>query len=204
MSDRARPRARLFVAFWLSGLAAIFYQLIWQRVLLGIYGVEIEAATIVVAAFLLGLGVGSLAGGWLADRGPWSPLATAAALELAVAACGASSVPVFRAIGMSTIDVGPLGMWATIGAMLLVPTALMGATFPLLSAHAIRATHNVGGGLGGLYAANTLGSAAGALIAVLLVVAPLGQQGTAECAAILNLIVAAMLLAEHRRSKATA
>jgi predicted membrane-bound spermidine synthase len=61
-------RLALHAAFFLSGAAAIIYQLIWQRVLLGLYGSSIESVTVVVTAFMVGLGVGSLAGGWIADR----------------------------------------------------------------------------------------------------------------------------------------
>ena len=57
------PVAAIFV---LSGFAALVYQVAWQRALFTIYGVDVESATVVVTAFMLGLGLGSLAGGeWL-------------------------------------------------------------------------------------------------------------------------------------------
>src|SRR3954462_9024485 len=73
--DDARPadalaqRIRLLcVLFFFSGFPALIYQLVWQRALFRIFGVNIESVTIVVTAFMLGLGLGSLAGGWLSKR----------------------------------------------------------------------------------------------------------------------------------------
>ena len=53
----------LCVLFFFSGFPALIYQLTWQRALFRIFGVNIESVTIVVTAFMLGLGLGSLAGG---------------------------------------------------------------------------------------------------------------------------------------------
>ena len=50
----------LCVLFFLSGFPALIYQLTWQRALFRIFGVNIESVTIVVTAFMLGLGLGSL------------------------------------------------------------------------------------------------------------------------------------------------
>ena len=51
----------LCVLFFFSGFPALIYQLTWQRALFRIFGVNIESVTIVVTAFMLGLGLGSLA-----------------------------------------------------------------------------------------------------------------------------------------------
>ena len=67
----------LCVLFFFSGFPALIYQLTWQRQLFLIFGVNIESVTIVVTAFMLGLGLGSLAGGWLSDRRGISALALA-------------------------------------------------------------------------------------------------------------------------------
>jgi MFS family permease len=66
-SDRV-GRCVLFGLFFLSGAAALIYQTAWHR-LLGLFaGADTIAAALVVGAFLLGLGVGSLAAGLYADR----------------------------------------------------------------------------------------------------------------------------------------
>src|SRR5262245_57918455 len=56
------------ILFFASGAAALVYQVIWQRVLGIVSGVHIYSVTMIVAAFMAGLGVGSLGGGRMADR----------------------------------------------------------------------------------------------------------------------------------------
>ena len=60
--------------FILSGISALIYQLVWQRALLTIYGSNVESVAMVVAAFLAGLGIGSIAGGWI-SKSARAPLA---------------------------------------------------------------------------------------------------------------------------------
>src|SRR5216683_1405995 len=58
------------VLFFFSGMPALIYQIVWQRVLFAIYGVNAESVAIIVSAFMLGLGLGSLVGGRLSARFP--------------------------------------------------------------------------------------------------------------------------------------
>src|SRR5262249_8770398 len=73
----------LCLLFFFSGFPALIYQLTWQRALFRIFGVNIESVTIIVAAFMLGLGIGSLAGGWLSQRSRIALLPLLAGIELA-------------------------------------------------------------------------------------------------------------------------
>jgi MFS family permease len=56
------------VLFFASGAAALFYQIAWQRTLFGWYGVDLDSVSVIVSIFMLGLGVGAIVGGWLADH----------------------------------------------------------------------------------------------------------------------------------------
>src|ERR1700745_1209917 len=85
----------LCVLFFFSGFPALIYQLTWQRALFRIFGVNIESVTIVVAAFMLGLGVGRLAGGWVSQRRALPLLPLLAAIELMTGAFGFVSLAVF-------------------------------------------------------------------------------------------------------------
>ena len=58
-----RSQFWLYVLFFLSGFPALIYQIVWQRALFPMYGVNVESAAVVVTAFMLGLGLGSLFGG---------------------------------------------------------------------------------------------------------------------------------------------
>src|SRR3982074_1249027 len=78
----ARWTRMLCMLFFFSGFPALIYQLVWQRALFRIFGVNIESVTIVVTAFMLGLGLGSLVGGPLSKRRSIPLLPLLAALEL--------------------------------------------------------------------------------------------------------------------------
>src|SRR5260370_3018222 len=76
------------VLFFFSGFPALIYQLTWQRSLFRIFGVNTESVTIVVTAFMVGLGLGSLAGGWISKRDDVKPLLLLGLIELLTAAFG--------------------------------------------------------------------------------------------------------------------
>jgi hypothetical protein len=63
-SAETSPYRAIVAIFFASGFAALFYQIIWQRALFTIFGINVEAVTVVVTV-LFGLGFGSLFGGWL-------------------------------------------------------------------------------------------------------------------------------------------
>ncbi len=85
----------LYAVFLLSGFAALLYQLVWQRALFTIYGIDITSVTVMVTVFMLGLGVGSLVGGELSRRAPRSALRIFALVELGAGAFGVFSLPLF-------------------------------------------------------------------------------------------------------------
>jgi len=58
----------VYSIFVLSGFSALLYQVVWQRALFAIYGINVESVTVIVTAFMLGLGVGSLVGGEVSKR----------------------------------------------------------------------------------------------------------------------------------------
>src|ERR1700720_3181569 len=89
----------LCVLFFFSGFPALIYQLTWQRALFRIFGVNIESVTIVVTAFMLGLGFGSLAGGWLSKQRGVPLLPLLAAMELLTAAFGLASLEIVEQVG---------------------------------------------------------------------------------------------------------
>src|SRR5580700_12054162 len=104
-TDRLDRWTRVLCAlFFFSGFPALIYQLTWQRALFRIFGVNSESVTIVVTAFMLGLGLGSLVGGWVSKRKQISLLPLLAAIELATAIFGIISLGAFEQIGALIID----------------------------------------------------------------------------------------------------
>src|ERR1700755_1664396 len=127
----------LCALFFFSGFPALIYQLTWQRELFRIFGVNTESVTIVVTAFMLGLGLGSLAGGWISKRSGFQLLPLLAAIEIITAAFGLVSLSIFEQVGALIVD-WPLAAMAAVNLLLvIVPTLLMGATLPILVAHLV-------------------------------------------------------------------
>lgn len=200
----ANERAVLETLFFFSGFPALMYQLVWQRALFRIFGVNIEAVTIVVTAFMLGLGLGSLAGGWLSRRRRMPLLPLLASIELTTGAFGLASLRLFDQVGDLTAGL-PLGGTAavTLG-LVLVPTLLMGATLPVLVGYLARRSGNVGSSVGTLYYVNTLGAGAACLIAIIVFFPFFGMHGTVQTAAAMNGTVAVAALITYMRGGATA
>jgi predicted membrane-bound spermidine synthase len=177
--------------FAISGTAALIYQICWQRLLFEGFGVDIDSVTIVVSTFMLGLGLGALAGGELVDRFPDRVIPMFAIIEIATAAFGACSPHLIHAVSAASIN-GSLAMIAAVNfALLLIPTTLMGATLPILVTHVVRRYQNLGVSIGVLYFANTLGAAFGAGLTGFVALYYFGLTSTIYIAAALNMIVSA-------------
>lgn len=195
-------RFRLLMApFFLSGIAALVYQVSWQRLLFVAFGVDIESITIIVSTFMLGLGVGALVGGQLADRFPERIIRMFALAEFGIGLFGMLSPTLIEAVGRLAIQ-APLPIMAFANfALLLIPTVLMGATLPMLVAFLVKTVGNVGVSIGGLYFINTLGAAIGALAIGLLLFYYFGLNATIYGAAGVNLLVSIGILVLFRRER---
>src|ERR1700720_1160395 len=194
----------LCVLFFFSGFPALIYQLTWQRALFRIFGVNIESVTIVVTAFMLGLGLGSLAGGWLSKRRGIPLLPLLAAIELMTGAFGVFSLEIFDRVGEFTIGLPLTAMAAVSLALVIVPTLLMGATLPLLVAQLVRRPSqggHVGSAVALLYYVNTLGAGAACLACVALLFPFAGMQGAIYVAVAINAAVAAGALIAYGRDR---
>lgn len=206
--DRSRAGERLAqwtrvlcVLFFFSGFPALIYQLSWQRALFRIFGVNIESVTIVVTAFMLGLGLGSLAGGWLSKHRAIPLLPLLATIELLTAAFGLASLAIFDHVGALTAGWSLPAMAAVNLALVIVPTLLMGATLPVLVSHLVRRSGNVGSAVGLLYYVNTLGAGAACLACAVLFFPFLGMQGAVYVAVAMNVAVAIGAMVMHWRDR---
>src|SRR5262249_25068310 len=119
-SDKAGLRW-LHLLFFLSGFPALLYQILWQRALFTIYGVNIEAVTVVVSAFMLGLGLGSLAGGLL-SRARLPLLLMFSAMEAAIGAFGLASLRLFHWVASFTAGAPAIETGLIAFGLVLAPT----------------------------------------------------------------------------------
>jgi spermidine synthase len=196
------PLRRLVVAlFAATGFSALCLQVVWQRVISIHGGVDLFSSATVVAAFMAGLGLGNLVGGTLADRlGPRRSILAFAVANFGIGLFGLSSIAIFydgyQALAASVQSLP--AAFAFHFVLLVVPTTLMGLSLPLLSRGVVRNVAEAAPVVGRLYAANTLGAAAGAAVAGWLLLGSLGFDGTVRLASSVNLVAAMIVFALWR------
>jgi spermidine synthase len=156
--------------FFTSGFAALLYQIIWQRLLTFFGGADVYSVTIIVAAFMAGLGLGSVVGGHLADRlRPVGRLLGFALSEFAISLFALASATLFYDV--LYVRLGPVGLSRFMLAVILFtvllwPTFFMGMSLPLLARAISDDEQTPARWVSGLYGWNTLGAACGSLVAV--------------------------------------
>ena len=202
----------VILCFSLSGFAALLYQTAWMRLFAIAFGTSEIAVAVVLAGYMGGLAIGAaIAARYVARiRRPVlvygvleGAIAIAAlAMPLMVNASGAlyalfvggqSAPPDASAFGQ------PLYYSIASFIVLLVPTALMGATLPLLAQYAVTSNRNLGRRVSLLYSMNTFGAVGGTLLAGFVLLPAFGLRGTVWFGVLINFIVfvAAVLLARH-------
>lgn len=207
MAPPPRRDRALLVAFFLSGCAALGYELVWTRVLALALGNEVLGVLGVLAGFFGGMALGSFA---LHDRvrRAINPGHLFARLEIAAAVfAGISPWLLLRIAHFLPRVLGPMAgdndspgaVLATVlvaGLLLLPGSFCLGATLPALVEARRRAfpTEEDGRGLGRLYAANTIGATFGVLVSVHVLVPALGLGVGALVLAAIGLCAAGLAL----------
>ncbi len=191
------PATTLYLFAFLSGMAALVYQVAWTKMLTLTFGRTTLAAGAVVGGFMAGMGIGA----WLYHRaqgGRLNAIRLYASLEIGIALATALLTLGFSALPDLFVAVSgaiPAGLHMSLFrvgfvlVILLLPAALMGATYPALCAVLIRTREDAGRHLGPIYGLNTVGAAIGALIAGFVLVEQLGLRGSVWAANLINLAV---------------
>jgi spermidine synthase len=193
----SRQRTVLFVVFAVTGFSALTLQVVWQRVISLHAGVDLFSFTTVIAAFLTGLGLGSLLGGVVADRlGPRRSLLAFAASNAGIGIFAWFSLWLFYDVYRAAVPhlEGTLAAFGFHFLLLIVPTTLMGLSLPLVSRGVVERIEDAGPLVGRLYAVNTLGAGLGAGISGWILIGALGFVGVVRLAGTLNLLAAVCIL----------
>lgn len=196
----ARTLAAL--VFFLSGFAALTYQVVWQRVLTQEVGVDSLSVAFIVTIFMIGLGFGSLYGGAYAARRRHAAVVTYAILEVAIGLFGLASVPLLRALNAHSTLLGIdsiLFDFAVNCLLLGAPTFLMGMTSPLIMELMKSSLADWGSTVGKFYGLNVLGAAIGSVCAGLVMIELFGLTGTAAVAAAINIVIGGLVFATRAR-----
>ncbi len=181
--------------FFTSGACGLLYQVVWTRKLVLLFGTAAYAVSTVLSIYFLGLALGSLWGGRLADRsrnplylyGVFEVLIGVWALLFIVAISPAEGmiVPVLRLFsGQRAFAVGLRALLSLL--FLLVPVVLMGATLPLLAKYVTAGDRTRGLRIGALYSINTFGAVAGCAVTGFWLLAKYGYFRTTLIGAAAN------------------
>jgi len=205
--------ALLCACFILSGVAALIYQTAWMRQFAIVFGTSELAVATVLAAYMAGLA----AGAWLAERflaRVTRPLLMYALLEIGIAGSAVFVVPLLLWLASLTLQSlfggqasppdsnhASTTLFYLLSAFiaLALPTTLMGATLPILARHAVSDESQIGRRIGLLYALNTAGAVAGALLTAFLLLPELGLQHSVWVGGALNAAVFLLAMALSQR-----
>ena len=207
------PTLLILSLFAASGCVSLIYEVVWRRMLSLMVGGTVWATAMVLAAFMGGLALGAAVFGSRADR--WNnPLAAYGWIEGMIGLCGLVfflAAPALRALYATIAAATPGSLAASnlikapvVLIVLLPPTFLMGATFPVLASHYLLARRSVGRGIGELYLVNTAGAVCGALLAGFLLIRIAGVRGTNLIAISASLIIGACALVVSRKDQGVA
>ena len=204
-----------FVAFVLlcgcfiaSGATGLIYEILWARMLGLVFGATTLAVSTVLAAFMGGLALGSALAGRLAPRIA-RPVAAYGWMEIGIAVYALLVPTLFRGVdnlyaviwqqlqpGFFTFT---LIRFALSSLLLLVPTTLMGATLPVLSAALLRSERRDSNSVTRLYACNLVGAILGTLLAGFVLLPMVGVRRTILIAAGTNVVVGLVAVTIQRR-----
>jgi len=188
----------IFCCFFLSGLSSLIYEVLWMRMLILIFGSTTFAISTVLTAFMGGLALGSYCFGRFIDRarhpvliyGGLEALIGLYALQVPIIFNGL--IPFYQWIWLvfhPSFYLYSLIQFFLVGLVLIVPTAMMGATLPILSKFYSHRTDRLGLAVGTLYAINTLGGIMGTFFSGFFFLPLLGVRLTTYLAASLNLLI---------------
>ncbi|PYT06042.1 MAG: hypothetical protein DMF60_10210, partial [Acidobacteria bacterium] len=207
-----RNAARVvLLCFFASGMSGLVYQVVWVRELVLVFGATTFAVSTVLTAFMGGLALGSYYFGRRSETVA-RPLRLYGLLEIGIGIYGLAVPLIFATLPavyhsfsqwlhLSFFMLSIVRfMFATL--VLIVPTALMGATLPVLSSFYARDIGRIGLKVGSLYALNTFGAVLGAAATGFLLIPALGMNAATTTAAAMNILLGAVALTVSRKAEA--
>jgi spermidine synthase len=188
----------VLVGLAVAGAASMVYQVAWTRTLTQLIGSSVYAFTVMLVAFIAGLGLGAVVLSGFIDRRR-DPLLFLGILQVIVAAACVAIVPLFGiapplVVELVTSWAGSFGalhaaQFVTVFLLMLVPTFAMGGVFPTVARIYARDLSGIGRSVGEAYAANTTGSVVGSFVAGFVLIPWLGVRESILLATALNALL---------------
>ncbi len=211
-NTKSEPDGQLFVfgsdriiliCFGISGLAALTYQVSWNRILSLVLGSSIYAFSLILTTFILGLAFGTVSFSKIVNRFK-DLLKTFGVLQIAIGVSALVALPFFGKIPMVNrwiFEEGGVGFNAVQGAnfliifsLLFLPTFFMGAQFPVVVKYIARHLNTLGEHVGKVYAYNTVGTILGSFLGGFVFIPWLGLQNTVALSIGINMLLGAVIL----------
>lgn len=196
-------RGFVLFSFCLSGAAALIYEVSWTRLLTLVLGSTVYAVSTMLSTFMAGLALGGYIGGAAGDKSR-NPLFVFGSVQMLIGASGLFTLfllnvlpPVYATLYNHfhlSLSLYFLFQFLLCALFMLVPTTLMGATFPLLSKVMARELNALGKNIGGLYTVNNAGAILGSFSAGFFLIPLLGMRKTIFIASVLNFLAGSIVL----------
>lgn len=190
--------------FAVSGGASMIYEIAWTRALALVLGSSVYAFTTMLATFLIGLAGGSYAFSVFFRRREELGPRSFGWLEIAIGISSLVILPFFDELPSLFLRMAGLVNFSFSGlqvvqfvmsfSVMIIPTLLIGATFPCVVKICTRDIQRLGGNIGTLYAINTFGSILGSFLGGFFFIPWMGAQKALALAASLNLAIGAIVL----------
>jgi spermidine synthase len=189
----------IYLSIALSGMTALASEVIWTRVLSLLFGATVYTFSLVLAVFLIGLGIGSTIGSALSHQLKRPRVALAWCQVLLCAAMAWAAFMLTESLPYWPIDPSIANtkvaftmqldlvrsLWAVLPAAIL-----WGASFPLALAAVASRGQDPARLVGGVYAANTVGAIVGSLGASLIFVVWMGSQHAQQAMIVISALSA--------------
>ena len=202
--------ASVYITIALSGFTALAAEVLWTRLLSLLFGATVYTFSLILAAFLFGLGIGSSLGSFLARRIATPRVALGWCQMLLCVAMGWAAYVLLKSLPWWPVDVTlstnpflKVQFDAARTLWVVLPGALLwGASFPLALASIASRREDPGKLVGGVYAANTTGAIAGSLLSSLVMVSTFGVQHSLQALIAVSAVSALLVLTDSSQSQA--
>ncbi len=184
------------IGLFLTGAGSLILEMVWSRMLKLVFGSTSLAISTVLAAYMLGLGLGGLCSGRIARR-LRNPIRTYGWIEVGIGVYALlvpfllQVFPVLNRELLSGLSFWPAALvrFAISLVVLLIPTMLMGATLPLVVQALSERKSRAGNRIGLLYGINTVGAVVGIAVATFVLLPTVGVRLTGVVGAGLDIAV---------------
>jgi spermidine synthase len=203
MSKFSTTQRILYIVFFLSGISGLIYETVWLRVLSRILGSTVQATSITISAFMLGLTLGSYYLSKATEKVK-NKIQLYAKMEIGIALTAIATyllfnelVPVYRFF-FDMAGNNPI-LFRVLQALVLfvlmaIPTFFMGATLPILSAGILSGGSDFTKTVGSLYGLNTLGAMFGVFLSAFITLGSIGEFNTILIGCLFNLLAGSVFL----------